>query len=476
MMRSLARLAAIGVCHRTAEAGTGASGSQYLEAKENMPPFTELTLLGVLFAALLGSLIGSFANVVVHRLPKGESIAFPGSHCPACNHRLSPLELIPVISWVVQSGRCRSCRAPVSVRYPLIELIMAIGFVLLWLRWPPVQLGWGFVALAALFAVLVILSAIDIDTFTLPDVLTLPALALALLATLIYPAGVGMPTFAEALTGAAVGAGILSLVNRIGALVIRRFADTRERLWPFGFDQVNLAALGGAIAGWLAGIVVATLSLLANLLIRRPLRLSEPLTYLLWAVAILLAGLGLTVPVLEAVGGSVIAAGAAAVTGALFWWLHDLWARGRSVSAAGDGSPAAGDRGSLAHTAKEAYTADQADLVRGAGNEATETKVVKGANEAQAIGEDDDAAGEEPVAMGFGDVKLAAVMGAMLGPAGLLLALFLSFLVGAVGGLTLRALGGDRMVPFGPYLVLSALISLFFGDAILTWYLGLLGV
>lgn len=414
-----------------------------------MPPYTELTLLGVLFAALLGALIGSFANVVVHRLPKGESIVFPGSHCPVCNHRLSALELVPVISWLVQGGRCRSCRAPISLRYPLIELIMASGFVLLWLRWPPVQLGWSFVPLAALFAVLVILSAIDIDTFTLPDVLTLPALALALLATLLYPPDAGMPTLTGALTGAAVGAGILSLVNRIGALVIRRFADTRERLWPIGFDQVNLAALGGAIAGWRAGIALAALSLLANLIVRRPLRLPEPLAYLLWALAILLAGLGLTVPVLDSVAGSVIAAGAAAIVGALFWWLHDLWARTGSVGAAAEGSPAAPEDSPAAPEGSPA-AGDRGALA----------------------GEADD----EPVAMGFGDVKLAAVMGAMLGPAGLLLALFLSFLVGAVGGLTLRALGGDRMVPFGPYLVLSALISLFFGDAILSWYLGMLGV
>jgi leader peptidase (prepilin peptidase)/N-methyltransferase len=386
---------------------------------------TSAGLFGLLFALVLGSLIGSFANVVVHRLPKGASIAFPGSHCPACKHRLSALELVPVLSWAVQRGRCRSCRSPISPRYPLVESIMALGFALLWLRWPPELVGWTFLPLAALFAVLVILAAIDLDTYTLPDVLTLPALALALLAPLAYPADGSLPSAVEALAGAALGAGILALINRLGALVLRRFRDTGERLWPLGFDQVNLAALAGAVAGWQAGLVAAAVSLAGNLGLRRTLRVPEPALFALWAVTLALSFTGITVAPVTAFGGSLIAAGAAALVGALYWWLRDL--RG--------GSPA--DEGAPSETAPD-------------GNAV------------------------EPVAMGFGDVKLAAVMGALLGWEKLLLALFLSFVLGAVGGVIGRLAGGERVVPFGPYLVLAAVLALFLGDSLLGWYLGLL--
>ncbi|MEX2535429.1 MAG: prepilin peptidase [Trueperaceae bacterium] len=387
------------------------------------PALFDLAPLGILFAAVLGALIGSFANVVVHRLPKGESIAFPGSHCPACNHELGPLELVPVLSWAVQGGSCRSCRSPISLRYPLLESLVALGFALLWWRWPPLEAGWTFLPLAALYALLMILAAIDIDTYTLPDSLTLPALAIALLAPILYGPQAGLPSFGSAVAGATLGAGILVLVNRIGALVLRRFRDTGERLWPLGFDQVNIAALAGALAGWQAGALAAVVSLAANLALRRPLRLPEPLLLALWVAALALSLLGFTVSPLTALGGSLIAAGGVALAGALFWWLAD----------------------------------------QGRKSEAEETSA-----EGTSV--------EEPVAMGFGDVKLAAVMGAFLGPEKLLLALFLSFILGALGGITARILGGERVVPFGPYLVVAALVTLFLGDALLSWYLGLLAI
>ncbi|HEX7004245.1 MAG TPA: prepilin peptidase [Trueperaceae bacterium] len=398
------------------------------------PAPIDLGPLGLIFAGVLGALIGSFSNVVIYRLPRRESIAFPGSHCPRCNHELSPLELIPILSWLVQRGRCRSCRSPISIRYPIVEGLMALGFVLIWWNWPPHEAGLAFVPLAALFAVLLILAAIDLDTFTLPDVLTLPALAVALLAPLLFPAGTGLPTVANAVAGAGIGAGVLVIINRVGALILRRFRDTGERLWPIGFDQVNVAALAGALAGWQTGALCALLSLVVNLLARRPVRLPEPLVLPLWFGALLLAAAGLTVSPLVAVGGSLAAAGTAAIAGAIYWWFAELTGR----------------------VGPEASPSDATGKV-----------------EAPALAGDED---DEPVAMGFGDVKLAAVMGAMLGWEKLLLAVFLSFIVGAIGGVTGRLLGGDRVVPFGPYLVVGAFVALFQGDAIIGWYLGLLAI
>ena len=366
--------------------------------------------------ALFGALIGSFANVVIYRLPRGESIVFPGSHCPNCGHELGALELVPVLSWAALGARCRVCNNRISARYPFVETLFALGFFILGLRYPPESYGPSVFPLLTLFALLVILAAIDLDTQLLPDVLTFPALAAALVGTLFYAPDSGLPNLLGALYGACLGAGLLALLNRVGALVLRRFSDTQERLWPLGMDQVNVAALSG-VFGWPFGFLGAAGSLALNFVTRRTLRLPEPLIYGLWLVALVVMTVLLPSP-LTAVSGSLVAAGGAALVGALYWWLHDL-------------------------KPEEAPAETEAD---------------------------------EPVAMGFGDVKLAGVLGAMLGAQNLLVALLLAFVFGAVGGLLGKALGRGRVVPFGPYLVLGALAALFYGTPLVTWYSGLLVV
>lgn len=364
--------------------------------------------------ALFGALIGSFANVVIYRLPRGESVVFPGSRCPTCGHELGALELVPVLSWAALGARCRVCKNGISARYPFVESLVALGFFALALRYPPETRGFTVLPLLVLFVLLVILSAIDIDTQLLPDALTFPALAVALVGTLFYAPESGLPTLTGALYGACLGAGTLALLNRVGALLLRRLGDTRERLWPVGLDQVNVAALLGMF-GWPFGLVGAATSLAANVVMRRTLRLPEPPLYGLWLVAVIVLSVLLRDP-LRAISGSLVAAGGAALVGALYWWLREP-------------------------------------------------------EPAEELPDDD-----EPVAMGFGDVKLAGVLGAMLGAQNLLLALLLAFLSGAVGGLIGKVLGQGRVVPFGPYLVLGALAALFYGTPLVSWYLGLLGV
>jgi leader peptidase (prepilin peptidase)/N-methyltransferase len=396
-------------------------------------------VLWTLSAGLLGALIGSFANVVIYRLPRGASVVWPGSHCPRCGRALGALELVPVVSWVLLGGRCRGCRGAVSARYPLVELLMALGFSSLVVRYPPERYGLTALPLLALLTLLVILSLIDLDTHTLPDVLTLPALAVALLGSFVYAPGSGLPDPRGALLGSMLGAGGLVLLNRLGALALRRGRDTKERLWPLGMDQVNVAALGGAVGGLTAGLAAAALSLAFNLALRRTLRLSEGTLYGLWAAALFASPLSPIISPLGAAVGTLGAAGAVAILGGLYWWLRD-WGQREDPS----GDPAA--------------TPD-ADGV---------------APENAAKAPSDDA--DEPVAMGFGDVKLAAVLGALLGPQNLAVGSLLAFVLGAVGGVALQALGGARVVPFGPYLVLGALGALLFGDALAAWYLGLLGL
>jgi len=156
-------------------------------------------------ATLFGLLIGSFLNVVAHRLPKGESLAFPGSHCPSCEEPVKFYDNIPVLSWLLLRGRCRSCSEPIGARYPIVEAITAVLFaavVAVHLN-DTTMLVMGLV----LVAFLVPIAAIDLDTRKIPNALTLPAAGLALvLGTVLDPGGEP-----ERLIAAVVAGGILAL-------------------------------------------------------------------------------------------------------------------------------------------------------------------------------------------------------------------------------------------------------------------------
>jgi leader peptidase (prepilin peptidase) / N-methyltransferase len=367
---------------------------------------------------ILGALIGSFGNVVIYRLPAKKSVVWPRSSCPKCGHMIRPWENIPIISWLFLRGKCSNCKNPISIRYPLIEALTAAGFVVLALRFPLETYGFTVFPLLAIYAMLVMMSMIDIDHYILPDSLTLPALIIGILGTFIYAPESGLPKLMPALVGGAIGAGIIALINRVGSLVLRRFADTKERLFPIGMDQVNLAALGGAVGGWQVGLGAAAASFVVNLFVRKPVRIPEQFIYALWVIALVFSTTQLLIHPLQSIAGSLAATGIISVVGATFWWLRDIFSKEESAT------------------------------------------------------EEDD----EPVAMGFGDVKLAAVLGVMLGWENLLVALLLSFVIGAIGGVIGRLFGGSRMVPFGPYLAIGGMIALFVGQPLIQWYLGMLGL
>lgn len=367
---------------------------------------------------IIGALIGSFGNVVIYRVPAKKSIVWPGSSCPKCGHKIKPWENIPILSWLFLRGKCSSCKNPISIRYPLIEALTAAGFVALALRFPIETYGLTVLPLLILYAMFVMMSMIDYDHYILPDSLTLPAVAVAVLGTLLYAPESGLPSLNQALMGGAIGAGIIAMINRVGSLVLRRFGDTKERLWPIGMDQVNVAALGGALGGLWVGLGLALASSVLNLVSRKTLRFPEVMIYSLWVIALVLSTLNLWLSPMQSISGSLAAAGIISVVGSVFWWFKDM------------------------------IYPDQTPL------------------------EDDD----EPVAMGFGDVKLAAVLGAMLGWKVVLVAIMMAFIIGAVAGVIGRLLGGSRMVPFGPSLAIGGVLALFVGQPLLQWYLGILGI
>jgi leader peptidase (prepilin peptidase) / N-methyltransferase len=133
-----------------------------------------VTAVLVLLAGVLGLLIGSFLNVVVHRVPRGESVVSPPSACPRCGSAIRPRDNVPVLGWLLLRGKCRDCGEPISARYPVVEALCGVLFAVMALRF---GLDWQLPAWLYLAAVGLALALIDLDTRRLPDVLTLPSYA-----------------------------------------------------------------------------------------------------------------------------------------------------------------------------------------------------------------------------------------------------------------------------------------------------------
>ena len=207
-----------------------------------------------IIVGLLGLLIGSFLNVVIYRVPRGESIASPGSHCPACGHYLRAWELVPVVSFLIQKGQCRNCQARISWRYPMVELLTGVLFYLT----AVLSFGMGIhparLLLNLVFvAVLIALTFIDLDTFRLPDVLTLPLLGLGLLGAFLIP---GNPAGWESVLSALGAGGLFWIIARfypqgMGLGDVKLVAAMAAFL---GFPSIFLAVFAGSFVGAITGI------------------------------------------------------------------------------------------------------------------------------------------------------------------------------------------------------------------------------
>jgi len=139
----------------------------------------------VTVAVLVGGVIGSFLNVCIHRLPLRESIVRPGSRCPQCKTAIAWYDNIPILSYLWLRGRCRSCRARIGWRYPLVEALNAAGYGFIAWRFGVTPVGFVY---GALFSALIVVSFIDLDYMIVPDRITVPGIALGLVAgTLLLP-------------------------------------------------------------------------------------------------------------------------------------------------------------------------------------------------------------------------------------------------------------------------------------------------
>jgi len=186
-------------------------------------------------ALALGLIVGSFLNVVIHRLPRGRSTVSPTSGCPYCGSAIRAHDNLPLLSYLLLRGRCRRCSAPISWRYPLIEALTAALFVACIARFGP---SFEAAAAAIFCALLVALAAIDAEHFLLPDKITLPGIFVGLALQPYLPDA----TILEAVLGVLIGAGAL-------ILLINFWYWLREEE-GMGLGDVNMLAMIGAFLGW----------------------------------------------------------------------------------------------------------------------------------------------------------------------------------------------------------------------------------
>lgn len=206
----------------------------------------------LLFVGIFGLCIGSFLNVAILRIPKNESIHFPASHCPTCQHPLKWYHNIPLLSWLLLRGRCAFCSQTISLQYPLVEAVSALLYVIVFIK---TQGRYETLLLGSVFALLLALSVIDLRYKAVPDILSLPALFLAFFAS----------------------SPLLSLQNGLlfmGAFTLLRFSiSALAHKEVMGEADIIIAGIIGAVLGIKLGCIAiylaAVLALVVFMLVRK---------------------------------------------------------------------------------------------------------------------------------------------------------------------------------------------------------------
>ncbi len=202
----------------------------------------------VLFLLAMGLSVGSFLNVCIYRLPRHESLLFPASHCPSCDRSLSWFENLPLVSWLVLRGRCRTCRTWIGVQYPLVEAITGAIFVSAFFIY-----GWTpLLAARLLFAcAMIVLFVIDLHHRILPNVITLPGIVIGFVLSCFLP-----PGWRASLIGLIAGGGVLFAIGE---------AYYRTRGYEgLGMGDVKMLAMIGAFLGWPLMLVTLVLASFAG--------------------------------------------------------------------------------------------------------------------------------------------------------------------------------------------------------------------
>lgn len=374
----------------------------------------------IIFLFALGACVGSFLNVVIWRLPRGESLIFPGSHCPRCGEAIKWYDNVPLVSWLVLAGRCRQCKGRISPRYPLIELLTAVlvsglyvCYFVLELRRDigPFARDWPvFAAHAVLFCGLLAASAVDVEHFIVPLPVMWVCAAVGVVAAAAHPSAAmppASPALAAAALGAAAGLAVAGVLLHYG-WIQPSFVDAE--------DRPTRAPGGGGDGEKESGVAITSAhGVNPRAEILREVVFLAPAIALAAGAYLAATRLGPAARLAERVfgpgggpAGRHLAWGAGAVFGML---VGAAWIWGTRIL------------GTLAF-------------------------------------------GKE--AMGMGDVHILAAVGAVAGWKVVSLTLPAAAVVGLVWALYLLAARGKRELPFGPWLALGSLLVLLFYDGIVS--------
>ncbi len=204
----------------------------------------------------IGLIIGSFLNVLIYRIPRRIGFGMSRSFCPSCKTKISYYDNIPLLSYLILGGKCRHCGGRISLRYPLVELLNGLGYLLFFWHFGPAI---SFVVYSVLTSILIVIFFIDIEFQIIPDMLTIPGMALGMTASLL-PGGIGIMS---AVIGLAAGGGALYLMALLGDWLFKKES--------MGGGDIKMAAMLGAFMGWQKIIFIflasAALGLIISLIV-----------------------------------------------------------------------------------------------------------------------------------------------------------------------------------------------------------------
>jgi leader peptidase (prepilin peptidase)/N-methyltransferase len=279
---------------------------------------------------LIGTVVGSFLNVCIYRIPWQKSVVWPGSHCPRCLSAIPAQDNVPILSWLALRGECRFCGLPIAARYPMIEALVGLLFASVYIAdvvcGPPVGLGplpvrvtVGLFYHMVLVALLVAATFIDYDLFIIPDQVTVTGTIVGIGLGTLFPQMRPEPSTADTawggflvgLAGLAVGGGLTQAVRFVGSVVLRREA--------MGFGDVTLMAMIGSFLGWQAAVLTFFLAPFFGL--------GHALAKLISYLGKRLSGRGATSADREIPFGPYLSMAALALL--IFWpWVWPHWAAG----------------------------------------------------------------------------------------------------------------------------------------------------